>query len=162
MGGIGCWLAACYPGQAGDVGYGVAVSGDGNKVEISQDMRQSEGTFVVTIHSTRGVGQASAAWWGSAPPHPLYFYLHLGGLEQFRLHWIDQLVTVSVNALDQSVIQSFQIRHQSEGTIAAGSPYWMDVTMPTPATPGYTLKAPAAFIAAAPKFWGIAWIDFYR
>jgi hypothetical protein len=162
MGGISALLAACYQGQADDVGYGIAVSGDNNQVAISHAASQGDGSYIVTIHSTSGIGQASAVWWGSASPHPLVFDLNLNGLEKFSLHWIDQIVTVSVRSYDQAVIQSSQARQQSELIIEPDSPYWMDVTVPTPNSPGYKLKAPAAFMAAAPRFWGIEWIDFYR
>ncbi|MCC6458464.1 MAG: hypothetical protein IT328_26175 [Caldilineaceae bacterium] len=162
MGGIGSLLAACYQGQAGDVGYGIAVSGEGNEVTLSQAAGQDEATYIATIHSMSGIGQASGTWWGSTSPHHLVFDLHLGGLEKFSLRWLDQTVTVSIHASDQTVIQHIQARHQSERAIEANSPYWMEVALPTATAPSYNLKAPAAFIAAAPRFWGIEWIDFYR
>jgi hypothetical protein len=158
---MGCVLAACYQGHAGDVGYGVAVSGDGNQVTIAEDTTQAADVYITTIHSTRGIGQASIAWWGSAPHH-LEFLLHLGGLELFSLRWADQLVHVSINSVGQAVIQSSQRGNGAEIAITSDSPHWMAVTIPTHEAPVYRLAAPAAFLAAAPKAWGIAWIDYYR
>src|SRR5690606_18414432 len=114
-----------------------------------------------TIQSEVGIGQASVTWWGSTPPHHLYFHLHLSGLELFRLRWDDQSVAVNVNSLDQTVTQTVQAAGARERMLTAGSPDWMDVTMPTPTLARYALEAPASFIAAVPQSWEIAWIDFY-
>lgn len=158
VGGIGCLLAACSHGQVGNVGYSVATSGEGNQVAIALD--QDVGTYIVTVHSERGIGQGSIAWWGNDAPHHVIFEMYLSGLEQFSLHWADQAVNLSVNSIDQSVIQSVRIGKSPETAIAAGSPYWMEVILPTAGL--FQLHAPRAFIALAPKLWGIAWIDFYR
>jgi hypothetical protein len=159
---MGYVLAACYQGRAGDVGYGVAVSGAGNQVTIAEDTTQAADAYIATIHSTRGIGQASIAWWGSSAPHHLEFLLHLGGLEFFSLRWAEQIVRVSINSMNQAVIQSSQRGDGAEAAIAPDSPHWMAVTMPTHEAPVYRLAAPAAFLTAAPKAWGIAWIDYYR
>lgn len=156
--GIGCLLAACSHGQVGSVGYSVATSGEGNQVAIAHD--QAVDAYIATVHSERGIGQASIAWWGSEAPHHVIFEVYLSGLEDFSLHWADQAVNVSVNSIDQTVIQSARIGKSPETAITAGSPYWMEVTLPTAGV--FQLQAPQAFIAAAPKLWGIAWVDFYR
>ena len=158
MGTVGCLLAACYQGQTGELGYSIATSGEGNQVAINQETD----TYTVTIHSTMGIGQASIAWWGNSMPHQLNFQLHLGGLEQFTLAWDEQRVSVQVNSSSQEVTESLQPHQGVERLIASDSPYWMDVTLPTSSMQVYSLRAPAAFITAAPKVWAIAWIDFYR
>ena len=165
-GGVASLLAACAHGQTGDIGYSIAVSGESNQVIIgfdpSRNTRSGKGTYIATIHSLGGIGQATTAWWGSTSPHPLVFCLHLSGLEQFRLRWRDQTGTLSVNSNEQTVIQSVQGTEQGERAITPDSPYWIEVAVPTLETPRYELIAPAAFLAAAPTFWGIAWVDFYR
>ena len=154
-------LAACWQPVIKDRRvnwYSIATSGEGNQVAISQETD----TYTVTIHSTMGIGQASIAWWGNSMPHQLNFQLHLGGLEQFTLAWDEQRVSVQVNSSSQEVTESLQPHQGVETLIASDSPYWMDVTLPTSSMLVYSLRAPAAFITAAPKVWAIAWIDFYR
>jgi hypothetical protein len=158
VGTVGCLLAACYQGQTGELGYSIATSGEGNQVSISQETD----AYTVTIHSTQGIGQASIAWWGNLMPHHLNFQLHLGSLEQFTLGWDEQRVSVQINSSNQAVIEILQPHQGAETPIAFDSPYWMDVTLPTSSVQVYSLRAPSAFIAAAPKVWAIAWIDFYR
>ncbi len=99
-------------------------------------------------------------------PHPLWFQLQLNGLEQFSLVWKGALspvgVNVSVNSRDRSVNQSYQLRREDAVEITPDSPYWMAMALPTQKQKGYLLKAPAAFLADAPRLWAITWIDFYR
>jgi hypothetical protein len=163
VGSVGCLLAACTQGA---VNFSVIVSGEGNQVAVVQDDLSSadldERAYVATIHSESGIGQASIIGWGELSPHPIYFRLHLSGLEQFTLRWAEMSVNVSVNSMDRSTFQSYQTPQQSETMITADSPYWMDVTIPQAADDGFLLRAPAAFVAAAPRLWSIAWIDFYR
>lgn len=158
LGSVSLLLSACTQGQVGDVGYSVAVNGDENQVAITQEANAT----IVTIQSRSGIGQASSAWWGSTTPHPLYFLLHLNGLEQFSLRWADHVVNVSVNSTSQTVMQSTQTANSAETMITPDSPYWMDVTLPTQELSVFTVAAPAAFIAAAPNVWGISWVDTYR
>jgi hypothetical protein len=162
VGSLGCILAACSYGQTGEIGYGVATSGDGNQLAIAQDENAEPGSYIVAITSERGIGQASITWWGNQLPHHVVFQLYLTGLEQFSLRWADQAVNVSVNSMDQTVIQSVKVAETAEQSIAAGSPYWMDVVAPSTADGPFQLQAPPAFIDAAPKVWGISWIDYYR
>jgi hypothetical protein len=149
----------------GSVLYCVGVSGEGNQVTIVQNISY-EGGYIATVQSARGFGQASIAWWGNGSPHPLWFQLPFGGLEQFSLIWAAKSkrasVNVSVNSSNQSEWQSLQVNREGEIEIMPDSPYWLQVTQPTPQQPGYLLRAPVAFVADAPRMWAIAWVDFYR
>jgi hypothetical protein len=158
VGSFGWLLAACSQGQVGQLGYSIAASGEGNDVAIIQEAD----AYTVTIHSVQGIGQASVAWWGIERPHQLIFQLHLRGLEQFSLGWGEQRVNVRINSTTQEVTQTLQSRQEAEMRIAPDSSYWMDVTLPMPSVPAYSLNAPSAFITTAPNVWGTAWIDFYR
>jgi hypothetical protein len=153
-------LAACTNGQAAGNPYSASVAGDGNRVTLDTDA--SGQRYVVNVQSERGIGEASFAWWGKALPHPLTFDLKLSGLEHFRLAWAANIVNVSVNSSDNAVIQWAQGSDQVEVQIAPDSPYWLPVQVPSQAMQGYQLSVPPAFIAAAPRLWAIAWVDFYR
>ena len=155
-------MAACSQGEASNVAYQVGVSGEGNRVALVQDSSVGDEAIVATVQSARGIGQASVVWWGNRAPHPLWFDLQLSGLEQFSLIWGNEAVHVSVNSMDQSILQRHQARGAGEVEIAPDSPYWMTVELPSQAGAGYWLGAPAAFVADAPSLWAISWIDFYR
>ncbi len=161
VGGIVLLLSACSHGQVGDVGYSIAVNRNDNVVAI----RQEADTIVVAVESASGIGHASITWWGKPAPRPIVFLLHLNVLEQFSLRWADRVVHVSVNSTSQTVTQSMQMAHSPEAILMPDSPYWMDVTLPTQSTQEpspFIIIAPAAFTAAAPNMWGIAWVDAYR
>lgn len=162
LGSVGYLMAACTQGQAGTVAYSVGVSGEGNQVTLVQSSSDGEGAFVATVQSARGIGQASVAWWGKRSPHPLWFDLQLNGLEQFSLMWGNLAVHVSVNSMDQSILQRTQVRGEAEVEIAPASPYWMTVEVPSQQGASFRVGAPKAFMIDAPSLWAIAWIDFYR
>jgi hypothetical protein len=146
--------------------YSVGVSGEGNALTLAKVSSGSEEGYIATVASARGIGQASVAWWGNFSPHPLRFHLQLMGLELFSLSWAtpDRRITVnvSVNSSDQAVIQSVILGQSGESEITALSPYWLEVTLPSPERSGYLLTTPAAFAAEGPRLWAIAWVDFYR
>lgn len=161
VGGVGLLLSACSHGQVGDVGYSLAVNRNDNVVAI----RQEADTMLVAVESASGIGHASITWWGKPTPRPTVFLLRLSGLEQFSLRWAECVVNVSVNSTSQTVTQSMQMAHNPEAILMPDSPYWMDVTLPTRSTQEpslFTIVVPAAFTAAAPNMWGIAWVDAYR
>jgi hypothetical protein len=170
LGGTAIFLAACSHSWVGDIPYSVAAGGEGNQVGIAYDSGEDKGRYVVTVHSERGIGQATIAWWGKVSPHPLAFRLELSGLEHFSMMWAGLSVNVSVNPTDHSISQGVQTRSiagnqaesRSEVTIDSESPYWMEVTIPSPGLPFYLVKAPAAFATDGPRLWAIAWIDYYR
>jgi hypothetical protein len=166
LGSVGWLVAACSHGQAGKTLYSVGVSGEGNQLTITQDSSGGEDTYIATVQSERGIGQASIAWWGNTSPHPLRFRLQLAGLEQFSLRWAAPsgqiLVNIGVNSMDQQVFQSVQIGREAESEIAADSPYWLDVTLPNQKGAAYELTTPLAFQAYGPRLFTIAWVDFYR
>ena len=151
--------SACSLGLAGVIPYGVAISGEGNALTITQANRAE--AFLATVHSARGIGQANVTWWGNPSPHQLMFALELAGLEQFTLQWADQVVNLGVNASDQSVFASARVAAGDEVVITPDSPYWMEVST-TAAAPGFMVHAPQAFLDAWPPMWSVTWVDFFR
>lgn len=160
--GTGLLLIGCTHTTVGNALYSVGVSREGNHVTIAMEEDVPATGYLVTIQSERGIGQASFAWWGSEPPHPMRFLVELQGLESFQLTWHQQTVSVSVNAIDQSIVQSLRTSNGAEQAITPDSPYWMQVEMPTAGRSGYLLSAPEAFVAQSPRLWAVQWIDFYR
>jgi hypothetical protein len=157
FGGVGILLTGCMHAWAGDAPYSVDVQGEGNRVTIAPTVVVAAESYVATVTSPRGIGQATVAWWGDHTPRQLTFHLDLAGLESFELRWADTTVTVS--ASDQQMWQSVQKGESDMRTASPDSPFWIDIT---DTGVGYELRAPAAFLNDAPRLWSFAWIDFFR
>ena len=157
LGGLAGWIAGCTSGRAGDLGYSVAVDGEGNRVGLSR-----AGDIVwVDVRSERGIG--TALIFIAAPvPQTLRFRLYLTGLEKFRLWWDGRTVTASVSLADPRAVQAWsRTDDQPDAPITPASPDWLEIVQ-SPERASFEVAPPPVWQTAQPTHFGIGWIDAFR
>jgi hypothetical protein len=126
---------------------------------------------VFDITSPSGIGGATVRLSGRTWPEHLILYLHLQGLEQFRLGYGEVVVTTAVSSQDGSTYQSITTPNVTEQPIEPGSPYWLKTNVvtadgssgTTPLENGYfVLELPADFRQSGAVEFSLEWVDFFR
>ncbi len=115
--------------------------------------------LLADITSPTGIGSARIEKTAGQWPARIVLRLHLKGLEDFKFHYGDTTVEVSVSSQADHAVREVVEQGGKTSTLSAGDPNWIAVT---PAAGYFDLEAPAAFLQSGAGQFTIEWIDFYR
>jgi hypothetical protein len=147
--------------------FTVAAEGEGNEITTSTQGN----TLIVDVYSQSGIGSGTCEFVSGTPPQNIVFWLHLKGLEEFRLSYEGMTIIASVSSTaNHEVIQSMISPESGEQPIDSDSPSWLVIreisdlsTSPAAPDSGYLeITPPKDFAQKGYRFFSIRWIDFYR
>lgn len=146
--------------------FQITTKRDSDNVEVKVEKNNT----VISIRSPFGISQATVERLDEKWPDAVVLWLHLKGLENFK-------VTNGTITLEAAVSsQDGKVRLWKDGKedepLDAKSPYWMEIrsvssdgkpTTTIPLNDGYfELQLPTALFEDNPKSITVNWIDFYR
>ncbi len=161
----GC--AAPAPSGAPVPQFAFDVKGDGNILAVST----TDGRATLDVRSSTGIGQAAVRLTSGEWPETMILQLHLRGLEQLRLGYGDNSLTLSVaSGSGRVAYESLQTPVSQEQTLTLRHPFWLDVDIVSeesaprlPLEQGFfQVTLPTALLREMGSSFSISWIDFYR
>jgi hypothetical protein len=148
----------------------VAAEADGASVTVSDEGEK----IILDVRSRSGIGRATVKMVAGKLPEKIVLWLHVRGLEEFRLlHDMPgdgPEIIARVSSGDGSVTQSLRSRDGDERPITSASPHWLGVRIVSdrsapriPLEQGhFEITLPKDFLREGGRSFSIRWIDFYR
>lgn len=139
------------------------------KLDDGFAFQHGDNTTIFDIVSPSGISGATFTLKSGTMPRQIKVWLHLKGLEEFRLISAQEAVVVSVpSSGGLGSLSERRISTTSEQVISSFDPLWLDVEVVSssqeiPLQDGYfEIIIPRAFLQGAGNSFEIQWIDFYR
>lgn len=147
--------------------FTAAAEGDGNDLKVS-----AEGEIVVIeVRSRSGIGAATVELVSGTPPETIVVYLHVNGLESFRLSYAQTVITAEVSSdASRGILQEVSSPDGGTRPLTSDSPLWLDIRVvseqATPVIPlqqsYFEIRLPQRLLSDRQRSFAIGWIDFYR
>ena len=115
--------------------------------------------LLADITSPTGIGSAQIEKTAGQWPPKIVLRLHLKGLEDFKFHYGNTTVEVSVSSQTDHAVREVVEQGGKTSALSTGDPNWIAVTQ---AAGYFDLEAPAAFLQSGETQFTIEWIDYYR